>query len=307
MFYFYAAGLLLMALAFVLRPLLRLGVARSYHDTAPNVQVLKAQKQELDEALARQEISKAEHAEQLQVLTKRLALEMGSDTLMTGLVAQDTGLPARKLAWVLALLLPVFSVGVYWLVGMPQASSAAWVQEQSQLADSARAEQVGQGQQTARERPKPEEMKRMLVEMETQLNAASDFRERVEEWALLARGYRASEDYAGSARVYAKLMEIEPMNTDWLVERADVLAMGAGRNLRGEPSRLLNLALERTPTHPKAMALAGAAAMAENNYNRARELLSRWRAQLSPELQNSEQVQQLFTQLDLAEQKAKSK
>jgi cytochrome c-type biogenesis protein CcmH len=193
---------------------------------------------------------------------------------------------------------------------MPQASSAAWVQEQSQLADSARAEQVGQGQQgqqTARERPKPEEMKRMLVEMETQLNAASDFRERVEEWALLARGYRASEDYAGSARVYAKLMEIEPMNTDWLVERADVLAMGAGRNLRGEPSRLLNLALERTPTHPKAMALAGAAAMAENNYNRARELLSRWRAQLSPELQNSEQVQQLFTQLDLAEQKAKSK
>jgi cytochrome c-type biogenesis protein CcmH len=85
-------------------------------------------------------------------------------------------------------------------------------------------------------------------------------------WMMLGRAYKALERYPDAVKALQRAEKLEPRNPEILVEYAEALALDNGRNLEGEPSRLLERSLQIDPDNEKALTLAGTAAFARNDY-----------------------------------------
>jgi cytochrome c-type biogenesis protein CcmH len=85
-------------------------------------------------------------------------------------------------------------------------------------------------------------------------------------WMMLGRAYKALERYPDAVKALQRAEKLEPRNPEILVEYAEALALHNGRNLEGEPSRLLERSLRIDPDNEKALTLAGTAAFARNDY-----------------------------------------
>jgi len=83
---------------------------------------------------------------------------------------------------------------------------------------------------------------------------------------LLARSYGELERYTDAAKAYDKLTQ-SVTDEAWIwADYADVLAMAQGQSLVGPPTKLIEKALALDPNYPKALALAGSAAMERGDY-----------------------------------------
>ncbi len=91
-------------------------------------------------------------------------------------------------------------------------------------------------------------------------------------WAIYARLNVERADYAAAAVAYAHALELpgrvaqDPMV--WC-EYADALASIGGGTLAGQPSEIVARALALNPRHPRALEMAGSAAIEQGNYNAA--------------------------------------
>jgi cytochrome c-type biogenesis protein CcmH len=85
-------------------------------------------------------------------------------------------------------------------------------------------------------------------------------------WMMLGRAYKALERYPEAVKALQRAEKLEPRNPEILVDYAEALALDNGRNLEGEPTRLLERALQIAPDNEKALTLAGTAAFARNDY-----------------------------------------
>ena len=83
---------------------------------------------------------------------------------------------------------------------------------------------------------------------------------------ILARSYTELERFLDAAKAYDKLTKLVPNEAQLWAEFADVLAMASGQSLAGHPTLLLEKALSLDPNNPKALALAGSAAMGRGDY-----------------------------------------
>jgi cytochrome c-type biogenesis protein CcmH len=92
-------------------------------------------------------------------------------------------------------------------------------------------------------------------------------------WLLLARGQTALEHYKEAGQAYAQLLALGQDDPQVLVAYADVLAMSQGKSFQGEPERLLERALDKEPTHPRALFLAGGAVFERGQFDTA---VARW-------------------------------
>jgi len=69
-----------------------------------------------------------------------------------------------------------------------------------------------------------------------------------------------------AVKVYSKLTQIIPNDAQLWADFADALAMTNGQSLAGHPTLLINKALALNPKNPKALALAGSAAMGRGEF-----------------------------------------
>jgi cytochrome c-type biogenesis protein CcmH len=77
------------------------------------------------------------------------------------------------------------------------------------------------------------------------------------------------ERYGDAVKLYEKLTELVK-DEPWIwADYADMLAMVHGQKLAGQPTKLIEKALALDPNHPKALALAGSAAMERGDYQAA--------------------------------------
>jgi cytochrome c-type biogenesis protein CcmH len=90
-----------------------------------------------------------------------------------------------------------------------------------------------------------------------------------EGWKMLGRAYRAMERYGDANEAYKKALELRPQDADLLADYAESLALGAGRDLAGEPTRLLDRALKLEPRNTKVLTLSGSAAFERKDYKSA--------------------------------------
>jgi cytochrome c-type biogenesis protein CcmH len=109
-------------------------------------------------------------------------------------------------------------------------------------------------------------------------------------WAMLGRSYAVLGRHADALPAFKQALVLKPEDPNLLTDYADALAVVNGRNLEGEPSKLIARALELDPNNLKALSLAGTAAYLRQDFAGA---LRHWDklAQVAPDSDFVRQIQ----------------
>lgn len=234
-----AALLALIALSFIVPPLLtRPAPAPAQHD-ALNLTVLRDQLRELDGDLAIGAIEAGAYRSARAELERRVIEDVRPEQ-----PAPVTGAGLRWQAGAIALAVLLGAGTLYVFLGNPRAIRPA---------DAVSAQAPPTRQQA-------EAMVRRLTEHLS--SAPAD----AQGWRLLARWYTAMQRYAEAGQAYAQLLALVPGDASVLTSYADVLAVAQGKSLQGQPEQLLKRALERDPHNVKALLLFGSAQFERMDY-----------------------------------------
>lgn len=270
------ALMLALALAFVLPPLLRRPHANGVDRNALNVELHRARLAELEADLAAGTLSAAQFDQARQDLERDLLGEVGDD-------AQSVAVPQRTrgVALVLAGLLPLLALGLYYRLGAWESLDSAFVAAHPDMPMQA-------GAQTGL--PPVDEMVQKLEERLQREPGDQDG------WIMLGRTYLFLERYRDAVQAYAQAMALtDAPAAGLLVDYAEAMAMANGENLAGAPAALLARALEQEPQNGKALWLSGMAAYQTGDFATA---LARWQPLLKMTEADSEnaRIVQVYVQ-----------
>jgi cytochrome c-type biogenesis protein CcmH len=133
-----------------------------------------------------------------------------------------------------------------------------------------------------------EQIEAMVDKLKTRLKEQPND---VEGWAMLGRSYAVLGRHPQALPAFKQALTLRPDDAGLLADYADGLAVANGRNLEGEPSRLIARALQIEPGNLKALSLAGTAAFYRKDYALA---LRHWEkmAQIDPDSPYVRQIQE---------------
>ena len=232
-FVFSAALMLIVALAFVLPPLLRASSGSATGDVRRKLRAL-------EQARVDGVLSDAEYA------AKRVAF---GEALVASVESKSA--PARSqlmVALVLALLLPAGAIVMYRLVGAPQALDPAAVAAHEAPASSDHGGDMDKA------------IASLVDKLKQNPNDAGG-------WALLGRAYRATQHFDEARDALKHAYDLAPDEPDVLVEYAEALALANPQhNIAGEPQALLEKALKIDPQNQHGLWLSGIAESQKKNY-----------------------------------------
>lgn len=245
-FWITCAALLIMALPFIVWPLWRgtgsgnIGTNNEVQRDAANLEILRDQSAELEADLRDGLLTQDAYEQGKRELRARLLEEVD-------ITDRSTAPPrraAKGLAVMLAILLPLFSVSLYLTIGN---TNALRPQQDTGMAG---------GFGIIRSEAKLQELEEKLVQQPGNPDG----------WLVLARSYSELQRYPDAVRAYGKLVELVPGESQLWASYADAYAMSKNQSLLGEPTRLINRALELDGNNLMALALAGSAAMERGDY-----------------------------------------
>ncbi len=256
LFWVICALLIVIALAFVLPPVLQRSqdVVSDDDRKQANIAVYRDQLSELDADLRNGIVAEEQYAQDREEIERRLL----EDTATTQSKKSSGAAPisARNTAYLLGIGLPLVAIVFYMSIGEPDritnpapvgapptAASAAPPGERTQEQIEANVAKLAQRLQSNPNDPQG--------------------------WTMLARSYSSMEKYSEAANAYAKATELNPKDADLLAEYAFVTAMAEGRSLEGKPTEIINRALKVDPENPKVLQLAGSAAFQAKDYKKA--------------------------------------
>jgi cytochrome c-type biogenesis protein CcmH len=242
-FWLVAALMTLVALAFILVPLLHPRPPAGPSVVEANLEVLRGQRREIDSDVANGVLPADARDQALAELVER-----AQDDLQP---PSRPAVAAAKRPWaaaaVAAVAVPILAFGMYFAVGNPDAADASKVgHEGGQMTETQILAMVDNLARKVRERP-----------------------DDVQGWALLGRSMAALGRYPEAVEAYEHLAKIAPDDPQVLSDYADALGMMQGRSLAGRPYELVKQALKIDPRFPKALALAGTAAMDAGDFKGA--------------------------------------
>lgn len=237
MFWILATVMLLIALAFVLLPMLR-GPRR---DSAR-------------EALLQAHRAGVIDADEYR--TKRDALP-----------AAPTPVPAPRVAIVLvALLLPLGAVLAYRTIGEPRALDPA-ASSRAAAMDAALAANANG------DNANPPDMDTAVTGLAERLKQQPDD---LEGWMLLGRAYKAMERFEPARDALANAFRLAPDNPDVMIDYAEALVLASStRRFEGEPLELLQKALVLQPDSQRGLWLLGASAYQREAFGEAAQTWER--------------------------------
>ena len=145
--------------------------------------------------------------------------------------------------------LPALVVGLYFLLGSPEAMKP---QQAADAGGSAGAHSLG-----------PQQIQAMAAKLAERLQANPDDGEG---WLMLGRSYSTLGRYPEAAAALGRATALLPPNANLLADYADVMAMAQGRRLGGEPEKIIARALAIDPRHIKSLALMGSAGFERGDF-----------------------------------------
>jgi len=243
MFWLIAALMAAGALAFALPPLLRRrgGPDPAARD-ATNIALHRDQLRELETDLAAGTLGREQYDEARRDIEQRLL-----DDVRTGDGARAAPAAGRRSAMAVAVAMPVAAILLYLAVGNPGALAPGTA--------------ASDGHGITRE-----QIEGMVERLAARLKENPGD---AEGWAMLGRSNAAIDRYAEAAVAYANAVKRSEPDAQLLADYADALAMAQGRNLRGEPERLIAQALKVDPHNVKALMLAGTVAFEKKDFKGA--------------------------------------
>jgi len=234
-FWSLAAVMVMMALLFVLPPLLRKRTVSAISRDDLNTNVIKEQLLELKADLMAGKLDKAQFDAARQDLERELLYDLAA----TG--DTQTASPERGGRWLTLLLIPAIplcAVLLYQLMGsaelidrVPQAQTA-----QSQPAQPAASIDEMVAQLAARLQQQPDDLKG---------------------WVMLARTYSIMKRYNEAESAYKNVLRLGGENANVLVDYADAMVMTNSGQFNDASGALLTRALELDPDNVKGLWLAG--------------------------------------------------
>jgi cytochrome c-type biogenesis protein CcmH len=281
-FWLLAAGMLLLALVFVVPPLLGRGPRAAVSQRELNLAVYRARLAELEGERDSGRISETQFAQARDELMQDMLEDVDPED-----EAQAAAPRAGRLAAVVtAIVLPLAVLGIYnttgsWrLIDAPDPQAAAGTARPAQ-------EPPAEGEQG----PSIEEMVERLAERMQQEP------DNLEGWVMLGRSYFILKRYSEAAQAYANVMALAEEETpDLLADYAEALALAHGNTMAGAPAKLLERALAIDPAHPKSLWYGGLAAFEVKDYPVAVERWEKLMAQLPADSDNARQLQQYLAE-----------
>ncbi len=241
LFLIICAALLLVALPFVVLPLWRnTGNHNDVLRDAANLEILRDQSTELEADLRNGLLTQDAYEQGKRELQARLLDEVKT----TEAPVSAPRNPAKILALLLAVLLPVASVLLYAKIGNVKALQP---QERNAAAD---------GFGVLRSEAALQELEKKLEQQP----------ENPDGWWLLARSYNEMQRFPDAVRAFQQLVKLVPNEAQLWASYADAYAMTNNRSLLGEPAKFLDKALELDGNNTLALALSGSAAMERGDY-----------------------------------------
>jgi cytochrome c-type biogenesis protein CcmH len=289
LFWVICALMVVVALAFVLPPLLQRPDAKEaqQEQKEANVAIYRDQLSELDADLGNGIVSQQQFEQDRDEIERRLL----EDTSVVSAATKSTKDTKGKhgMVYALALALPLVATVFYLKVGDLKAISKS-------AADAANPVSG-----TASSNPSSQQIEANVAALAKRLETnPSDGRG----WSMLARSYTSMEKYTEASNAYAKATALAPNDADLLAEYAFANAMANGRRLQGKSLELVNQALKLDPENVKALELAGSAAFQAKDYKQA---IAYWQRLLKKMPRDSEVAEALNKRLEEAKSLANVK
>jgi cytochrome c-type biogenesis protein CcmH len=290
LFWVICAGLILIALAFVLPTAMQRAdeSERAIEDERKeaNIAVYRDQLSELEADLRNGIVSEEQYAQDRDEIERRLLEDTATSKTKKTVTAPAI---ARNTAYVLGIGLPLVAVIFYLNVGSPKSIS-----EPPQVASVTSEAAAPQGRSQEQIAANVDKLAKRL---ESNPNDPQG-------WTMLARSYNSMERWSEAAGAYAKATEQSPNNADLWADYAFATVMANGRSFEGKPLELVNRALKVDPQNSKALQLAGAAAFQAKDYKKA---IDYWQRVLKQVPAGSELEQALSQKIDEAKKLDASK
>lgn len=229
------------AVLFLVLPLLRPPRGALESPREANALVYRDQFRELERDLETGTLTSEQYTHAHAELERRLLDDVDSGARATTQPSRS----ARRAALLVAVALPFCAALLYLYLGNPQALTApkhAVVDASSISAD---------------------QFKHMTEKLAARMQNNPDD---PVGWMMLGRAYKALERYPDAVKALQQAEKLAPRNPEILVEYAEAVALNRAGNLEGEPTRLLERALQIAPDNPKALTLIGTAAFARKDY-----------------------------------------
>ena len=262
-----AALLLVVALAIMLPPLLRVAKPASAIDRREaNLGIFRDQLSELERDRSEGSLAEADFEQARSELQRRLLEEVQPEAV----AATPQGRGGRQTALALLIAIPLAATAGYALLGNPRALDP--LQTQARMS--------------------PQQIDEMLGKLVDKLRANPTD---TKGWVMLARSYKALGRFAESAEAYSHggaLLDAEPV---LLADYAEVLARLNGGNFNGKPDELIARALKIDPNEPQALFLAGAAATDRQDFSAVADYWGRLLLQLEPGSEEAQSVEEAVT------------
>ena len=282
MFWLIESVMTLCVIGLLVWPLLRRTTAIAMGERENRLAVYRQQFAELEQdqknGVLTDELSQQARHE----LERRLLDETGSAD--TAPVAARWQVNSRLVAVVVAIIVPLASVALYWTFGNPLA-----ITHPSASAFSA------QGNSDS-DRMSAEGIESLLEDLKKKLEQNPN--DGVG-WALLARSYVSMARYSEAVAIYEKAVSLIPDDAQLLADYADALGVVQGRTLEGKPELLIQQALKRDPQNVKALMMVGTVAFDRKQYVDAARYWVQARANLPPDAE-PEVLQELASAIEEA-------
>ena len=261
LFWAFAVAAVVLALAFVLPWLVR----------KSSVEQGKAARRDINLAVYRDqmndlatEYSNGQLTEEQYLAGK---LEIETRTAEDALAQEDhTSVPAasRRLAYTLAVVLPLATIAMYAWLGNPQALVASGERELPSMASQ----------------PTEAEMQQIVQRIEERAKANPND---IEAWETLANLNAMLSRWPEALQAFEKSREIAPNKASVLSGYAESLAMTGDMLMAGRPMEMVNQALKLDANDKKALELSAIHAFQSENYAEAAQFLDRLIRLVSPE------------------------
>lgn len=259
-FWIFAGLMTVMALCYVLPPLLQRAAASEDERERANVSVYRDQFSELERDL-RDGVLDQEQYEQGRLELQRRLLEDVSTPHGAESSAASSARSGRATAMILGGMIPLLAVLLYFQIGTPQTlkqGAQPSVQEEEAAAMDAPAGPPGA--------PTQQEIEQRVAKLAARLKENPDD---AQGWAMLARSYQNFKRYREASDAYARAVAVAGNDAGLWADYAESLALANDSQLQGQPLELINRALQLDPNNQKALWLAGNAAYQIQDFQQA--------------------------------------
>jgi cytochrome c-type biogenesis protein CcmH len=244
------------AIALLTWPLFRSSRNSGTASESINIAIYRDQLEELKSDMAAGSLSKQDFEKARDELESRMLEDIDSGVAVP-LPVPVRSQNCRRVAWVLIIGLPICAAVLYLIVGRPEALSP---QSVLSATDSSHGTEAS--------------LEQMVAGLAARLQVDPS---NGEGWMMLARSYSTMGRHAEAAAAYKNAATKLPPDAQLMADYADALAMAQGRQLAGEPEKLIARALEIDGNNLKALALAGTVAFDKRDYTGAIKYWGRMR------------------------------